>query len=145
MSPPDLTRAEASGVYRVADPEALSRLLAAARRRRHRVCVLDLSGVTTKEECLRRAAATFDFPSYFGGNWDAFDECVNDLGWLPARGYVIRVVEPGGFAQNAPQEFATLISILHDAAAQWKSAGIPFIVLVEDAGNSTFSPQISPI
>jgi hypothetical protein len=27
-------------------------------------------------------AASFQFPYYFGENWPAFDECINDLSWL---------------------------------------------------------------
>ena len=38
-------------------------------------------------------AAAFQFPYYFGENWDALDECLADLSWLPAAGYVILIRE----------------------------------------------------
>ncbi|GIX27251.1 MAG: hypothetical protein KatS3mg123_1132 [Burkholderiales bacterium] len=145
MNPADLDRADVSGVYRVADPAALPRLLSAAHERGYRVCTLDLDGVATKEELLSRAAQALQFPSYFGGNWDAFEECVNDLAWLPARGYVLHVIRPEGLARQAPETFTTLLGILQEAAGQWKAAGTPFVVLVEDGGNFTFGPGISPI
>jgi hypothetical protein len=47
---------------------------------------------------MRTAAALFDefaaalqFPSYFGENWDALDECLADLSWLPADRYLIAI------------------------------------------------------
>ncbi|WP_083389754.1 barstar family protein [Trichormus sp. NMC-1] len=30
-----------------------------------------------------------EIPTYFGANWDAFDECITDLTWCPAQRYVI--------------------------------------------------------
>jgi hypothetical protein len=39
-------------------------------------------------------AAALQFPPYFSGNSNAFDECLTDLSWLPPQcGYVFIVVE----------------------------------------------------
>src|SRR5262245_30505972 len=65
-------------------------------------------------------SAAFQFPYYFGENWSAFDECLADLEWLPATGYVMaisdttKVLSDEGF-----QEFATFISVLTEVAEHW--------------------------
>lgn len=49
---------------------------------------------------MRTLAALFDevgaalqFPDYFGENWAALAECLTDLSWLPAKGYVLLVTQ----------------------------------------------------
>lgn len=37
---------------------------------------------TTLKGFLREYSAAFQFPSYFGENWAAWDECATDLKWL---------------------------------------------------------------
>jgi RNAse (barnase) inhibitor barstar len=39
---------------------------------------LDLSVIQTKEELMEWLRKSFDFPGYFGGNWDAVEECLYD-------------------------------------------------------------------
>src|SRR4051794_5039285 len=45
--------------------------------------------LNTKEELLSSMARALSFPDYFGENWDAFNECINDLSWLSVQGYVL--------------------------------------------------------
>jgi hypothetical protein len=50
----------------------------------HSVCVRISvpARIASKEELLTKLASHLFFPDYFGGNWDAFEECLRDLSWL---------------------------------------------------------------
>ena len=38
-------------------------------------------------------AAALQFPDYFGENWDAFDECLSDMDWLPVSVGIVLVID----------------------------------------------------
>lgn len=42
------------------------------------------ASVRSKQKLLRILADQLQFPAYFGNNWDALEECLRDLSWLPA-------------------------------------------------------------
>jgi hypothetical protein len=68
------------------------------------------------DEC----AAALQFPCYFGENWNAFDECITDLGWLPADAYVLLITNGGHLLEaEAPQTLALLFTALQSAAREW--------------------------
>src|SRR4051794_38722924 len=67
----------------------------------------------------RESAAALQFPYYFGHNWDAFDECINDLGWLPAKHYVIGISHSNLLLTRDEKRLTTLIDILRGAANAW--------------------------
>ena len=48
-------------------------------------------------ELLGAIALAFDFPGYFGGNWDALLDCLSDMSWAPAKGYVLVLLNSGVF------------------------------------------------
>lgn len=41
--------------------------------------VLDLTGCTDKYDLHRRIRESFDFPDYYGKNWDAMWDCLTDV------------------------------------------------------------------
>lgn len=53
------------------------------------VAVFKGQDVSTKQAFLEEMARGLRFPDYFGRNWDAFEESIQDLKWLPAKGYVL--------------------------------------------------------
>ena len=60
------------------------------------------------------------FPDYYGHNWDAFEECLNDTlhppGAAPGRLLLVVADADALLADEPPAEFTTLLRIL-DAAA----------------------------
>lgn len=64
-------------------------------------------------------ARKFNFPGYFGRNWDALDECLADLAWLPADGYVVIVLQAEELLADDQARLPTLMSLLHRVAEEW--------------------------
>jgi hypothetical protein len=65
-------------------------------------------------------AAALQFPPYFGENWNALDECLTDLDWLPADAYVLVILDAVLLLdQEAPEERRTFWKILNQAAQAW--------------------------
>lgn len=89
----------------------------------------------TKAGLLCEFARALSFPDYFGHNWDALEECLIDLEWLPAKGYVVIVTEADQVLVKPDEEddYETFIEILTEAGEGWSShrdeangAGLPF-------------------
>ena len=99
------------------------------------VAWVDGKRVTTKEEFLTEVAQALKFPGYYGRNWDAFDECIRDLEWLPARGYVLVLDEYGWFAQRDAESWEIALAILKEAAKTWVWTTTPMYVLLRGAGD----------
>jgi len=64
-------------------------------------------------------AAALQFPYYFGHNWDALDECLGDLYWLPARLYILVITNAQLLLSSGKRdELKTLWSVLMDARSE---------------------------
>jgi len=75
----------------------------------------------TTDGLLTECARALDFPDYFGHNWDALEECLTDLEWLPAKGYVLLITEAVHVLPNDETEYETFLEILRDAGEAWGS------------------------
>ncbi|WP_226545657.1 barstar family protein [Bacillus thuringiensis] len=74
---------------------------------------MDMNGVFSE------FSKKMNFPDYFGGNWNAFDECMNDLSWLKAEQYVIWISDTDKLLVNDNENFEVLIEILSDTCMEW--------------------------
>ena len=73
------------------------------------------------------------FPGYFGWNWDALSDCLEDLNWLPADGYLIVVENAPRLLSKSAEDQHTLFRILSRAVHHWASPlgkSVPFKVLL---------------
>ena len=95
-------------------------------------CVtVDLDGCDDKAEFLDRVSHALEFPAWFGGNWDALFDCLADLGWRPAPGYVLVLEHASRLRETQPEVFDTALLIMEDAGSAWRERGIAFRVFVD--------------
>lgn len=55
------------------------------------------------------------FPGYFGWNWNALSECLRDLSWLAADGYLIVVENAPRLLADSAEDRHTLFQVLAHA------------------------------
>lgn len=69
----------------------------------------------TKRTLLREWGSALQFPSYFGENWDAFEDCVNDLDWLPGKSRAIIITNTDRVLRGSRKEWQTFVAILRSS------------------------------
>lgn len=118
-----LSDASRSGVYRVARADAVVDVVKGSGLRLARVTIGSGDG---KEAILRQLARELAFPSWFGGNWDALEDCLADLSWSTASGHVLLIE---GAAAAAADDIGVLQDILASTAAFWSERRRPFFAV----------------
>jgi len=73
----------------------------------------------TKTAVMTELARLLEFPSYFGNNWDALYDCLTDLAWLPAAGYVIVVTDAHQLLVRREADFTTFVDVMNDVGKHW--------------------------
>jgi hypothetical protein len=74
-------KAPAAGIYTLAQAASLETCLSILQQSGCRVFRLEGAKVTTADRYFAALAALFQFPDYFGQNWDAVADCLTDLDW----------------------------------------------------------------
>ena len=77
----------------------------------------------TERDFLLQVAKIFRFPSYYGENWNAFDECICDLEWLDLSQYsrVLFVIDgfKKMFSRGLPDSHEALLRHLNWMFEGW--------------------------
>jgi hypothetical protein len=126
-----LQDASRSGVYRAVRADEIVDAVSGSSFAVARIAFAD------KEALLRKIAVALDFPTWFGGNWDALEDCLSDLSWRKASGYVLL------FEQAKPgDDLGVLIDILQSTAEFWAERGVPFFAVFVDPAHALSLPQL---
>jgi hypothetical protein len=79
---------------------------------------VDASGAHDKATFMRCLARDLRFPPYFGGNWDAVEECLADRDWKAGVATFIKVTHAAGLNAADPGVRVTFAEIVRDVAAR---------------------------
>lgn len=70
------------------------------------------------------------FPSYFGDNLDALEECLQDLSWINKDQVIVKFENSEELLSNENKEDVLVLwQILENTAEFWKNENLEFIIL----------------
>jgi Barstar (barnase inhibitor) len=73
----------------------------------------------TKRGLFSEFARALEFPGDSGRNWDAFEELLADLAWLPGKGYLLIVTDADQLLVDLSEDYDTFIEIAQSVAKEW--------------------------
>jgi RNAse (barnase) inhibitor barstar len=93
---------------------------------------LDGSVIASADDLLNGLSDIMKFPDYFGYDWNPLTDCLRDMEWLPAKGYVILFSHPANFKRNSPNSFKIFLEIIETVFEYWSSRQIRFLLILEE-------------
>ena len=84
----------------------------------------------------------FQFPDYFGKNYNALNDCITDLDWLPAEVYLFVIKNSARLMiEESDDDLGVLLRILDEADKEWATPvnigewwdreGLPFHTILQ--------------
>ena len=130
MSDKSLKDAAASGLYHL-PPSRLASVEASADRTRFCLLKADITQQTSIESALTQLGSAFQFPIWYGANFDALYDCLCDPDWQPAKGHVLVINGMARLRAADPDDFATLIEVFLAVADARRERQEPFWILID--------------
>lgn len=125
----DLADPRRNGAFLVGEDD-LDALARGAEQAQLRVCRVSLRDCHDKAGLFDRLVAGLHLPVWFGHNWDALSDCLRDMDWLPASGYVVLVDHAIDLRDAAEPDFDQALDIFDEAATSWIDDNVPFFVFL---------------
>jgi len=125
-----LQKTEASGVYYL-NPSRRNTVIKAAELTYFCHLTATLTGPSTTHSVLQQLGQALHFPTWYGANFDALYDCLTDPEWQPSRGHVLLIDGIAPLRASEPDDFATFIEVLQNAAEARRNEGNPFWILLD--------------
>lgn len=122
----DVSRA---GLYR-ADEDCACALYHAGPGTGFNVYRIDLGQAHDTESLHYVLSHSLHFPDWYGANWDGLADCLTDMSWNEADGYLLILQRTEPLQRGEPETFRMFLQILGEAAQSWREQGTSFWTLV---------------
>jgi hypothetical protein len=134
------THGSSAGVFHLTKSQAerLPDLAAKAQRELKR---LDFSACQTKQEALMQLGRDLALPKWYGANFDALHDCLNDPDWRPKNGLIMNISGLDHLQRKDPEAFSTLLEVLQASCQSESSAQNSALWFLLD----THAPSIKPL
>lgn len=83
------------------------------------VKLIDGNRCQTASDVFEEFATILEFPDYFGHNWAALDECLNDLSWLPGHAYILFIKDFDKVLKDFSQDRKIFVDIIIRTTLAW--------------------------
>jgi hypothetical protein len=85
------------------------------------VRALDGRRCQTKRTLLDELARVLQFPAHFGRTWDALEDCLTDLDWLPHAGFWLVIASAHRLLARDDAGYATFVELLEEVGRAWST------------------------
>lgn len=121
-----------SGIYNSGPVRKNSLIKKVAARNNLNHTIIDTKRVIDKNSFLSTMAQSLDFPAYFAMNWDALSECLTDMSWKPASGYVLVLTNFRAVRGNIASDLEIIQRIFDSTVQYWKERGTGFYIILSE-------------
>ncbi len=97
-----------------------------------KVCHIDISSARDAPALLKLLGQAMHFPAWYGANWDALADCLSDLSWCDAAGYVLLLHGSEAIRASDPPAFDMFLDILREVTVIWREGAVAFWVLIDE-------------
>ncbi|WP_153116184.1 barstar family protein [Rhodocyclus tenuis] len=104
---------------------------------------VDLGTSRSAAEALAAIGRTLDFPDWYGANFDALADCLDDYGDEPASGGVVLLRGSEALRASDPATLETLIAVLAEVSAKRRDSAAPLWIFLAEAPASG-APKTQP-
>jgi Barstar (barnase inhibitor) len=128
-------------IYRLSSDIAPEEFAANLQMESGELFYLDGAEMTDKEQLMQEFAAVLNFPDYFGGNWDALQDCLSDFDWREEGATHCVLLFDRWEKCTSPN----LLETLQSAVAGWNTAADAVYVLLRTSNPDEYVQKLPTV
>jgi RNAse (barnase) inhibitor barstar len=95
-----------------------------------KVYVLDSDRIVDSPSLFQEFATEFQFPEYFGHNWDALKDCLTELDGHEVDRYIITIDKLDRFIANDSSQWTNFLEVCKSVVEYWQDTETPVYILL---------------